>query len=162
MGVPACAIVGLTMAGCGPSVPPLDRDIPFTDGTFSGLSGKDEEGAVGRVTLTVAQGKVAEVDFEVVQSDGTPKDAEYGKDSDGQISNTEYYAKAQAAVEAFDVYAAQLIEVGYPGDVDVISGATWAYEQFVEASTEALQASQGVAEAGDDEPDLSELGLDGQ
>jgi major membrane immunogen (membrane-anchored lipoprotein) len=156
------AIVGLMVSGCGASVPALDREIPFADGTYEGVSGQDEEGATGLVTLTVRDGAVAEVDFEVVQADGRAKDEDYGKDSSGQIANSEYYAKAQAAVEAFDVYAAQLIEVGYPDEVDVISGATWAYNQFVEAATEALREAQGESGPTAEEPDLSDLGIDPQ
>ncbi|MDR1151867.1 MAG: FMN-binding protein [Bifidobacteriaceae bacterium] len=167
--VPLGALVGVLASGCGSSVPPVDRDKPLADGTYSGLSGEDEDGATGQVTLTVRDGAVAEVDFEVVNRDGTPKDENYGKDSTGAIANSEYYAKAQAAVEAFDVYAAQLIEVGYPDEVDVISGATWAYDQFVEASTEALLTAQGVDGATEhDEPglsdigDLGDIGMDGE
>ncbi|MDR1294243.1 MAG: hypothetical protein LBK59_04700 [Bifidobacteriaceae bacterium] len=161
--IPVAALIGTVASGCGTSAQPIDRTIPLVDGTYSGLSGEDEDGAVGQVTLTVRDGAVAQAGFEVVQEDGTPKGEDYGKDSTGRIANSEYYAKAQAAVEAFDVYAAQLIKVGYPDDVDVISGATWAHTQFVEASTEALLKAQGTGGAsGNDEPDLSELGIDGE
>jgi major membrane immunogen (membrane-anchored lipoprotein) len=153
------AIVGGMMSGCAGGPEALDRTVPFTDGTFTGTSGKDDEGAIGQVTVTVRGGDVAEVSFDVVQPDGRPKDEDYGKDSSGEIANTEYYAKAQQAVEAFDVYAARLIEVGYPDEVDVISGATWAHRQFVEASTQALAESQGESAPGappEDIPDLPE------
>jgi major membrane immunogen (membrane-anchored lipoprotein) len=145
IGLGVGALTGLILGGCADGVEPLDRAKPLIDGTYTGTSGQDEDGAVGQVTVVVEAGAVADVEFDVVQVDGRPKDESYGKDSAGQIANSEYYAKAQVAVEAFDVYAAQLIEVGYPDEVDVISGATWAYHQFVEASTQALRSSQGEA-----------------
>jgi major membrane immunogen (membrane-anchored lipoprotein) len=156
--VPLGAVVAMLAGGCGGGVEALDRDKPLADGTFTGFSGKDEDGAVGQVTVTVVDGAVRDAGFEVVLPDGQPKDEDYGKDSSGQIANSEYYAKAQAAVDAFDVYAAQLIEVGYPDEVDAISGATWAYDQFVEASTAALRLAQGEA-ADLGQIDLTELGV---
>jgi major membrane immunogen (membrane-anchored lipoprotein) len=133
-------------AGCSAG-PSLDRDRPFQDGVFEGRSAPDEEGAIGHVTITVRQGAVAQVDFVVVGADGQPKDETYGLDSTGQIANQAYYRQAQAAVAAFPVYARQLVEVGYPEDVDVISGATWAHDQFVEAATAALLESQDLGES---------------
>jgi len=97
--------------------------------------------------VTVAEGRVAAAEFWVVGADGQLKDESYGLDSAGQVANQDYYAKAQAAVAAFPVYARQLVEVGYPDDVDVIAGATWAHDQFVEAATAALLASQEAAGA---------------
>jgi major membrane immunogen (membrane-anchored lipoprotein) len=132
-------------SGCSTG-PNLDRDRPFQDGVFEGQSGPDEEGAVGHVTITVRHGAVAAVDFVVVGADGQLKDQTYGLDSTGQIANAEYYRQAQAAVAAFPIYARQLVEVGYPDDVDVISGATWAHDQFVEAATGALRLSQEQAD----------------
>jgi major membrane immunogen (membrane-anchored lipoprotein) len=142
------ALLAFLLGACAGASPSLDPSIPFKDGTYSGVSAPDEEDAVGEVTLTVKGGAVVEASFEVVAKDGTPKDESYGKDSGGRIANSEYYAAAQKAVAAFDVYAAQLVEVGVPEDVDVISGATWAHDQFVQAATAALLKSQGSAPAG--------------
>ncbi|MDR0504483.1 MAG: FMN-binding protein [Bifidobacteriaceae bacterium] len=128
------------------SGPTVDRSKPLLDGVFEGVSSPDEEGAIGHISVTVAGGRVTEAQFTVVGADGKLKDQSYGLDSDGQIANRNYYAKAQAAVAAFPVYARELVEVGYPQDVDVISGATWAHDQFVEAATQALQRSQGLTQ----------------
>jgi major membrane immunogen (membrane-anchored lipoprotein) len=135
----------LGAAGCG-SGAALDPAKPLADGEFSAESAPDEEGAIGQVTITVTDGAVSAATFEVYQEDGTAKDSDYGKDSSGHVANPDYYRKAQAAVAAFDVYAAQLVEVGLPQDVDVVSGATWAHDQFVEAAVEALETSQALAE----------------
>ncbi|MDR3201706.1 MAG: hypothetical protein LBT54_00980, partial [Bifidobacteriaceae bacterium] len=110
-------------------------------------SGPDEDQAVGRVTVTVRGGRVAEADFGVFLKDGTSKDEYYGAGASGALAGSAYYAEAQAAVAAFDVYAARLVEVGYPEDVDLISGATWAHGQFIEAATAALEDAQEAAGA---------------
>jgi major membrane immunogen (membrane-anchored lipoprotein) len=136
---------GLTACG-GPAV---DKTVPLQDGTYQALSSADEEGAVGQLTITVQGGAVAAAEFAVIQADGTAKDEDYGKDSQGQVANPEYYRAAQQAVAAFDIYAAELVAVGYPQDVDVISGATWAHDQFVEAAVAAMQQAQGEVPDGD-------------
>jgi major membrane immunogen (membrane-anchored lipoprotein) len=141
-GLGAGALLAALIAGCaGPSV---DTDKPLADGSYEGVSGEDEDGATGLVTVEISDGKVVACDFEVIQKDGSPKDEDYGKDSSGEVANDAYYAKAQAAVQAFDEYAAELVEVGYPQDVDVISGATWAYEQFVEGAVKAMREAQAA------------------
>jgi major membrane immunogen (membrane-anchored lipoprotein) len=138
------ALVGATgaLVGCSPSAPPFDPSIPLNDGVFKGESGPDEQGAFGRATITVTNGHITASEFVVVQANGSVKAEDYGKDSQGQIANQQAYQAAQKAVAAFDVYARDLMETGVPADVDVVSGATIAHRQFLEAATEALVQSQ--------------------
>jgi major membrane immunogen (membrane-anchored lipoprotein) len=112
-----------------------------------GQSEPDEEGAYGRSTITVADGKIVGSEYVTVQADGSTKAEDYGKDSSGQIANRAAYRAAQQAVAAFDVYARELIETGVPADVDVVSGATIAHGQFLEAATEALTQAQSASGA---------------
>lgn len=140
----AVVLSGVLLSGCGQDV----DDRPLQDGTFSGTSEPDEQGASAQVTVTVADGDVVDVEFVTVQADGSLKDEDYGTASDGQVANEDYYRRAQAAVDAFEVYAAQLVDVDDPGEVDVIAGATISHRQFVEAANEALTASRDAAENG--------------
>jgi major membrane immunogen (membrane-anchored lipoprotein) len=130
------AFSALVLTGCTADPRPLQ------DGVYTGQSAPDEQGAVGQATVTVRAGGIVDCVFATVQADGSTKDEDYGKDFDGTIGHEEYYAEAQAAVAAFDVYAQQLIEVGDPDEVDVISGATIAHEQFRAAVEEALDQSR--------------------
>jgi major membrane immunogen (membrane-anchored lipoprotein) len=75
------------------------------------------------------------------QRDGTIKDAEYGK-INGEISNQSYYDKAQLAVRAMEKYAGDLGRAGNLKDVEAVSGATIAYDQFREAVGEALEGAR--------------------
>jgi major membrane immunogen (membrane-anchored lipoprotein) len=143
----AIAAAGLVTAGCGPSAPPFDPARPLADGTFVGESAPDEQGAFGRSTITVFGGRIVASEYVTVQDNGSIKGEDYGKDRDGEISNPSSYRAAQKAVAAFDVYARELLETGVPADVDVVSGATIAYEQFLDAATNALVASQDTAAA---------------
>jgi major membrane immunogen (membrane-anchored lipoprotein) len=110
----------------------------YQDGTYVGKSSEDEDGAYGEVTITVEGGKIADCVYVTWQKDGTIKDENYGK-VNGEISNQEFYDKAQLAVDAMEGYARQLAETGNLSDVDAVSGATISYDQFVEAVENALQ-----------------------
>ncbi|MDR0847501.1 MAG: FMN-binding protein [Propionibacteriaceae bacterium] len=139
------AALGLAalLGGCAEDVAAhFDASKPLFDGGYSAESSPDEQGGKGVISITVAGGRIAAVQFHGVNADGSVKDESYGTDSSGNVFNQEYYAKAQFAVAAFDTYALELLEVGNPTEVDVIAGATWAYEQFLEAAIAALEQAQ--------------------
>ncbi|AYW78274.1 FMN-binding domain protein [Propionibacterium acidifaciens F0233] len=126
----------------------IDMSILMNDGTYTGQSNADEQGAVGTVTITVAGGRITEASYETVESDGTVKDENYGKDGSGQVANQDYYRRAQAAVASYEQYSAKLVEVQDPTAVDTVSGATVAHSQFLQASLRAVYQAQGVADDG--------------
>ncbi|GHT85339.1 lipoprotein [Spirochaetia bacterium] len=107
------------------------------DGVYEGQSGEDDLGAYGKVLITVKDGKINGCDFVTRQKDGTIKGANYGK-VNGEIANRDFYEKAQLAVRAMKRYAEQYAETQDLKAVDVVSGATIAYNQFLEAAEEAL------------------------
>jgi major membrane immunogen (membrane-anchored lipoprotein) len=125
----------LLFTGCGKPV--------YQDGVYSGKSGDDDTGAWGEVTVTIAGGRAVDCRFITRQKDGAVKDENYGK-VNGEISNRDFYEKAQLAVRAMAQYARQYQETGDVKKVDAVSGATIAYNQFLEALEEALdQAKKG-------------------
>ncbi|WP_019552360.1 FMN-binding protein [Propionispira raffinosivorans] len=144
------------LAGCGHTTPPCcigdstaaqetgivpvteqQNNKEYKDGTYSDESSPDEFGAVGKITLSIAQNKITNVSFTGVQKDGTLKDADYGK-TNHKIENPAFYQKAQNAVKANAAYAKQLIDVQLAEKVDAISGATISYNQFIEAEKKAI------------------------
>jgi major membrane immunogen (membrane-anchored lipoprotein) len=129
-----CLFAGiLVLAGCGKAA--------LRDGVYTGRSGEDDTGAWGEVTVTIAEGKVRGCEFVTWQRDGTPKGEDYGK-INGEISNRDYYDKAQLAVEAMKKYAAGYARTGSLKDVQAVSGATIAYDQFLEAVEHALEQAK--------------------
>jgi major membrane immunogen (membrane-anchored lipoprotein) len=120
------------LSGCGGSgAEALD------DGVYSGVSSEDDDGAYGAVTITVEDGAITACEFVTWQKDGSVKDEAYGK-VNGEISNQEFYDKAQLAVRAMQQYADTLVEVQSPDAVDAVTGATIAHGQFLEAVADAL------------------------
>lgn len=131
----------LALAGCGGSA-------GYADGTYEGRSEmyEDNEGGdgdgYGVVSLTISGGVITDCTFSTFQLDGSPKDAEYGKEG-GIVANQDYYNKAQRAVQACDEYARQLAETGDLKKVDAVSGATINYHQFQDAVKDALNKAKG-------------------
>jgi major membrane immunogen (membrane-anchored lipoprotein) len=128
-------LAALLLTGCAADPP------TYKDGVYTGVSGEDDRGAYGEVTVTIASGRVTECRFVTWQADGSIKDEDYGK-VNGEIENQSYYEKAQLAVRAMARYAAQFEETGALSGVDAVSGATIAYDQFIEAAEAALAEAQ--------------------
>lgn len=126
----ALLLTGLT--GCG--------ETKLNDGTYEALSSRDEDGAYAKVTLTIQNGEIADCDYVTFQKSGEIKDENYGKEA-ALLGNSGFYEKAQRAVAAMKIYRQQLLERKSLDQVDHISGATIAYEQFNEAVSRALEAA---------------------
>jgi major membrane immunogen (membrane-anchored lipoprotein) len=126
-------LVLLLAAGCGKST--------LKDGVYTGRSGIDDTGAWGEVTITISGGQVAGCQFVTRQKDGTTKDENYGK-VNGEISNRDFYDKAQLAVRAMEQYARTYQETGDLRKVEAVSGATIAFDQFNEAVELALEGAK--------------------
>lgn len=140
-------MVGLILlAGCGKEPqaadgPKTKQPVSYKDGTYSATSSPDDRGGIGKLTLTLEKGKIVKADYQGIQKDGRPKDADYGK-TNGTIENPEFYRKAQNAVKGAANYAPKLIEVQDIDKVDAVSGATVSYRQFVEAGKKALEQAR--------------------
>ena len=157
------ALGATILAACQPSTG-LDMSKPLQDGTWSAQSNADDQGSVGTITITVEGGSITSTSYTTAMSDGSDKGGDYGKDSSGRVFNQDYYDKAQAAVASFEEYSAKLTETGDPAKVDVISGATVAHQQFVQAAIRAIAAAQGVSPDGADDiniPGLNDATKDG-
>ena len=150
------ALGATILAACTPSTG-LDMTKPMSDGTWTAQSNADDQGSIGTITITATS-------YETTLADGTDKGADYGKSSSGEVFNEDYYKKAQAAVASYQEYSDNLTKVGDPAKVDVITGATVAHQQFVQAAIRAIAAAQGVSPDGADDiniPGLNDATKDG-
>ena len=149
--------LGATILGaCTPNTG-LDMSKPLSDGTWTAQSNPDDQGSIGTITITVEGGRITATSYETTLADGTDKGADYGKNSSGEVFNQDYYKKAQAAVASYQEYSDNLTQVGDPAKVDVITGATVAHQQFIQAAIRAIAAAQGVSPDGADDIDIPGL-----
>ncbi|EIW20562.1 MULTISPECIES: FMN-binding protein [Pelosinus] len=146
----AGVLIGLLLTGCSSNQKAntvhndsshSEHSHSYKDGTYTAKSSPDERGAVGEITLTIQQGKIAKADYRGIQKDGKVKDIDYGKTS-GKIENPEFYQKAQQGVKGAAAYGPKLIETQNIDQVDSISGATVSHKQFTEAAKSALDQAK--------------------
>lgn len=112
----------------------------YETGTFQGRSSDDRSG-YGIVTIKIEENQIVDCQYDMCLRDGAIKNEDYGK-VNGEMRNRPYYEKAQFALRAGAAYAKQLLEVQKPSKVDAVSGATIAYNQFLEALDEALEKAK--------------------
>ena len=134
----AATFAALGLVGCGGNGGSASSAAGGTlkNGTFTGQSSTLEANVdgdgYGIITITVEDGKIVDATFQAFLPDGTPKDKDYGKDG-------AYYAVAQKVVSTGEDYTKALVEAGSIDGVDAISGATYLYDQFVEATEAACK-----------------------
>ena len=149
IGTAALGLGAMLLAACQPTYD-IDMSLPMKDGVWKGQSNPDDQGAIGVITIVVENGDITNTIYETKRADGSDKGRDYGKDSSGQVFNEEYYARAQRAVDSFARYSQELTDKDDPTKVDVISGATVAHSQFMQAAIRAISAAQGVEASGAD------------
>jgi major membrane immunogen (membrane-anchored lipoprotein) len=134
----ALLLGGLAIAGCADAPADLNvADGGFTDGTFSGSSTADDQGATGEATITIKGNDVIAVEFRIRDADGTVRGADHGT-TNGVIVDQATYRKAQLGVAAGADYAAKLVETDDLDAVDAITGASLTYRHFTGAVEDAL------------------------
>lgn len=111
------------------------------DGDYSAESSTDQYMGHGKIAITIKDHKIAAVNFVGIDPEGNIKDENYGK-TNGKVENPGFYQKAQRAMKANAKYAEQLLQVQELDKVDVISGATASYNQFMESAQMALEEAQ--------------------
>jgi major membrane immunogen (membrane-anchored lipoprotein) len=135
-----CVLSAALFMGCGGK--------SYLDGTYTGQSSvyesdedDDNGNGYGVVTITIENGQITGCIYDTYEPDGTLKDSDYGL-QDGEVSNRDYYNKAQKAVAACEKYAESLVETKDIDEVDAVSGATINYNNFKEAVKDALKQDQ--------------------
>ena len=125
--------LGLVLVACGGDKKEEAPSVSYKDGTYHGESVKDERGGLVKVDISVKDNKIESCTMQNIDGDGKEKDESYG-----QSQNEGLYKIAQHAITLAKSYPARLVEKGSPEGVDVISGATETYKQFIEACNNAL------------------------
>ena len=125
--------LGLVLVACGGDKKEEAPSVSYKDGTYQGESAKDERGGLVKVDISVKDNKIESCTMQNIDGDGKEKDESYG-----QSQNEGLYKIAQQAINLAKSYPDRLVEKGSPEGVDVISGATETYKQFIEACNNAL------------------------
>ncbi len=98
------------------------------DGTYTARTDADEHGYYGEIELVIRDARIAEVNYDEKDQEGTPKGEDY---------------PYPLGPESEDRYEAQLVETQDPEEVDNITGATQTWERFKETAKDALEQARG-------------------
>ena len=134
------ALLSVMFVACGEK----EEAASYKDGVYEGRSldhAADSDGVgsgYGVATIEIKDNKIISCEFKMYELDGTLKDETYGSDL-----SKENRIKAQKAVQSAAKYAAALVESGSLNNgVEVISGATISYNEFLEAVQDALNKAK--------------------
>lgn len=114
-----------------------NKESMLKDGTYTGKSSEDDYGATIEVTVTVADGKISDTEVKNLNADGSEKGETYGEEA-----GEEGHKIAQDTLKASQEYGKELKEKGSVEEVEVITGATQSYDQFVEAANSAIEQAK--------------------
>lgn len=127
----AGTVAAVWLTGCGGAGTPANQ---LADDDYHGMTQPEEDGSIGHVYFTVADGEVTEAKFFIEDADGSVHDENYGK----QSSDPEFYRRAQHAVEAEKNYVQHFEEKGDQNEVEVVAGASLSHRMFLAAIQNAI------------------------
>ncbi len=118
-----------------------EAQAELKDGTYTGVSEKDEHGGYMETTITVENGKITDATLKNFDANGTEKGEDYGK-VDGEIKDQAMYDKAQQSLVGAAEYPKQLVEKGSVDALEAVSGATISLEIYKDAANKALEQAK--------------------
>lgn len=128
----------------------------LTDGTYE-AKGEPADGYTDQVTITVAGGKITEVNWESVAEDGSLKsvlseNGEYVMTEDGLTWAEQSRALADALIENQSL---SFLNPDEAGKTDAVSGVSISVGGFIDLARQCLEQAAGIAE----EPQETEVTL---
>ncbi len=126
-----------------PTAAPTPEPVQkYKDGTYEVTTEPDMEGYYIKAKVIIEKGEITTADWTIYDSihEDKPFDENY---KEIFKDNPIYYDQAIKDWENSRGYSDELIETQDLGEVDAVSGATWACNQFKKAVTDALDQAAG-------------------
>ena len=120
----------------------------FTDGTYEAKAAEPSNGYTDQVTITIADGKITEVNWEAVAEDGSLKsvaseNGEYVMTEDGPTWAEQSKALAEALVENQSL---SFLNPDAEGKTDAVSGVSISVNGFISLAAQCLEQAAGIEE----------------
>ncbi|MDO4468458.1 MAG: FMN-binding protein [Bacillota bacterium] len=125
------------------------QTLELKDGTYEAKAeAADNNGFIDQVTMTVADGKITEVNWEAVGEDGSKKsvlseNGEYVMTEDGLTWKEQAEALANALIENQSL---DFLQVNEQGKTDAISGVSISVGGFISLAEKCMNEAAGVEE----------------
>ena len=127
----------------------ITQTLELKDGTYEAKAeAADNNGFIDQVTMTVADGKITEVNWEAVGEDGSKKsvlseNGEYVMTEDGLTWKEQAEALASALIENQSL---DFLQVNEQGKTDAVSGVSISVGGFISLAEKCMNEAAGVEE----------------
>ena len=127
----------------------ITQTLELKDGTYEAKAeAADNNGFIDQVTMTVADGKITEVNWEAVGEDGNKKsvlseNGEYVMTEDGLTWKEQAEALASALIENQSL---DFLQVNKQGKTDAVSGVSISVGGFISLAEKCMNEAAGVEE----------------
>ena len=127
----------------------ITQTLELKDGTYEAKAeAADNNGFIDQVTMTVADGKITEVNWEAVGEDGSKKsvlseNGEYVMTEDGLTWKEQAEALANALIENQSL---DFLQVNEQGKTDAVSGVSISVGGFISLAEKCMNEAAGVEE----------------
>ena len=127
----------------------ITQTLELKDGTYEAKAeAADNNGFIDQVTMTVADGKITEVNWEAVGEDGNKKsvlseNGEYVMTEDGLTWKEQAEALASALIENQSL---DFLQVNEQGKTDAVSGVSISVGGFISLAEKCMNEAAGVEE----------------
>ena len=127
------------------------EEVVLADGTYEAKAAEASNGYTDQVTITVADGKITEVNWEAVAEDGSLKsvlseNGEYVMTEDGPTWAEQSKALADALIENQSL---SFLNPDTEGKTDAVSGVSISVNGFISLAQQCLDQAAGIESAAD-------------
>ena len=147
-----CLIQAVQASGLeGTPAEPEASAVILEDGTYEAKAAEASNGYTDQVTITVADGKITEVNWEAVAEDGSLKsvlseNGEYVMTEDGPTWAEQSKALADALIENQSL---SFLNPDAEGKTDAVSGVSISVNGFISLAQQCLDQAAGIESAAD-------------
>ena len=127
----------------------ITQTLELKDGTYEAKAeAADNNGFMDQVTMTVADGKITEVNWDAIGEDGSAKsvlseNGEYVMTEDGLTWKEQAEALANALIENQSL---DFLQVNEQGKTDAVSGVSISVGEFISLAEKCMNEAAGVEE----------------
>ena len=137
---------------------PEASEMTLADGTYQAAASEASNGYTDQVTITVADGKITEVNWEAVAEDGSLKsvmseNGEYVMTEDGPTWAEQSKALAEALIENQSL---SFLNPDAEGKTDAVSGVSISVNGFISLAQQCIDQAAGIESTADTETEAAE------
>ena len=137
---------------------PEASEMTLADGTYQAVASEASNGYTDQVTITVADGKITEVNWEAVAEDGSLKsvmseNGEYVMTEDGPNWAEQSKALAEALIENQSL---SFLNPDAEGKTDAVSGVSISVNGFISLAQQCIDQAAGIESTADTETEAAE------